>query len=312
MSKKNISIIIPCYASEKYLKKTVSEILAVFSAENIPSFIPDHEMSLRIILVNDSSPDNTFSVIRELVQTFPKEIIGIDLAGNVGQARAKMAGLPYADGDYTVFMDDDGQHDPKTIFKMMRAVDHGYDLVYARFPALKETPFRRLGSGILDVLMGIFAAKPRSLRITSFFALSPAAVSALGKYDCLHPFIGAYLLSRRGGRDVQRSHGGKFSEGQRSSGGKFGDGKLCCKVRFRDVNAHGGIQRSEPGRYFRVCTVSSSHRQRSVGKSGYTMKKLARRALELCVLWRLPRKKSEAPMYEVRTVLCSPGIHSLL
>ena len=251
--KKTVSIIIPCYRSENYLARTVSEILAVFSAGNVSPRSGKEPFSLKIILVNDASPDGTFEVIRSLCKEYPGIVTGIDLAKNAGQARAKMAGLPYAEGDYTVFMDDDGQHDPRTIFKMMRAVDHGFDLVYARFPALQETFFRRTGSRILDTLMEVFAAKPRSLRITSFFALSPAAAASLKQYESLHPFIGAYLLSQ--GR-----------------------------------------------RHFHVCTVASPHRQRSSGTSGYTLKKLAWRALELCILWRIPRKKSDPLMYEIREV----------
>ena len=188
MAEKNLTVIIPCYRSEHHLKRTVSELLAVLSSRG--------DIRLTVVLINDASPDRTATVIRDLVNEHPKTVVGLSLKRNVGQARAKMAGLSYADGGYVVFMDDDGQHDPHTIFDMIRKVDCGFDLVYARFEELEESTHRKMASSMLDSLLWVFAAKPRGLRITSFFALSPAAAECLQTYKSLHPFIGGYLMSR--------------------------------------------------------------------------------------------------------------------
>ena len=261
MEGNKITIIIPCYCSEHYLKKTVSEILAVFSdlpgidaggasiACCPPSSIHGESYRPTIVLINDASPDRTDKVIRELVDAYPQTIIGIELKRNVGQARAKMAGLPYAQGTYTVFMDDDGQHDPRTIPELIQKVDCGFDLVYTRFPKLAESVPRKIASGILDSLLWLFCAKPRGLRITSYFALSPAAVERLLTYESPHPFIGGYLMSKHAAVD----------------------------------------------------TVFSNHRVRHMGKSGYSLRKLCKRAAELCLLWRLPVTSEEA-MYEIEAV----------
>ena len=261
MEGNKITIIIPCYCSERYLKKTVSEILAVFSDMSgidvggtslthcSPSSTHGEGYRPTIVLVNDASPDHTDKVIRELVNAYPQTVIGIELKRNVGQARAKMAGLPYAQGTYTVFMDDDGQHDPHTIPELIQKVDCGFDLVYTRFPKLEESVPRKIASGILDALLWLFCAKPRGLRITSYFALSPAAVKCLLTYESPHPFIGGYLMSKHAAVD----------------------------------------------------TVFSNHRVRHMGKSGYSLIKLCKRAAELCLLWRLPVASEEA-MYEIEAV----------
>ena len=187
MNRETITVIIPCYRSEQYLERTVEEIRDVLS-RSFDGFL--------IVLVNDASPDGTYDVIRRLAKRFPGEAAGIDLCENVGQARAKMAGLRLAGSGPVVFMDDDGQHDPSVIPRLLKAVDRGYDLVYAQFPALMESLPRRAASTALDFLLVLFAGKPRRLRITSFFALSPAAVTDLRSMRTLHPFIGGRLMSR--------------------------------------------------------------------------------------------------------------------
>ena len=91
-------------------------------------------------------------------------------------------------------MDDDGQHDPRGIFRLEKKILDGYDLVYAQFPKMEEAPLRRLGSLSLDVFLALFTKKPRGLRITSFLALSEPALLELKKYKSHHPFIGGWLF----------------------------------------------------------------------------------------------------------------------
>ncbi len=186
MDGKRLTVIIPCYRSETYIEKTAGEILAVFL--KMPSY------RCRLVLVDDASPDGTYSAVSALAEIHP-EITCIGLRENAGQARAKMAGLPLAEGGFAVFMDDDGQHDPSYIPALLRKAESGYDLVYAQFPELRETGFRKLMSRIMNLLLIIFVRKPRDLRVTSFFALSPRAVSALMDYRSPHPFIGGWLMS---------------------------------------------------------------------------------------------------------------------
>lgn len=96
-----VSIVIPCYCSEKSLPQVVERISNVMGRE-------DYEL----ILVNDASPDNTFAVITELAQK-DNRIIGINLARNFGQHSAIFAGFHYASGDEIVCLDDDGQTPPE-------------------------------------------------------------------------------------------------------------------------------------------------------------------------------------------------------
>ena len=180
-----VSIVIPCYCSEHYLAQTVDGICQAFRRH--PGF------TYQLILVNDGSPDQTFSVIRDLCARDPY-ITGIDLERNYGQGAAKTAGIRYICGSYAVFMDDDGQHDPDAIWDLLRKIDKQYDLVYAQFPHMQESLWRRAAGRIHDIILKFLTGKPRGLTITSYFALSSHAAEYLKSQDFYAASVGLTLF----------------------------------------------------------------------------------------------------------------------
>ena len=88
--KMDVSIVIPCYRSEKTVKNVVDELKETFKQRP--------EMSYEIILVNDHSPDGVWNVIRDIVHS-NTNIKGVSLAKNFGQHAAIMAGLREAKGN---------------------------------------------------------------------------------------------------------------------------------------------------------------------------------------------------------------------
>ncbi len=182
-----ISVIIPCYCSEQFLEHSVSLVKK--------EFLRQEGYSCQIILVNDGSTDGTSDVIRRICGK-DSSIWGIDLAGNYGQAQARLAGLCFADGEISIFMDDDGQHPAEGIFPLVRKIREGYDLVYAQFPFQKEALWRRMGSRFTDQTMNLRGIKPKDIRITSFFAISRLAMQMLREYHSSSPFIGGFLMSQ--------------------------------------------------------------------------------------------------------------------
>lgn len=179
-----ISIIIPCYNSAAYLRHTVDGIRSEFQLHP--------EYTYQILLVNDCSPDNTLQQIEILCKNDPA-VCGIHLAQNKGQSIAKSAAFPFIKGDLAVFMDDDGQHHPRDIFSLIQCILDGQDLVYARFPSMKESPFRRMCSYVNRQISPLISRTPPQISITSFFAVSSYSISLLRTYRSQHPFIGAYL-----------------------------------------------------------------------------------------------------------------------
>lgn len=180
-----ISIAIPCYNSSSTIENVVWEIKDVFSAQQ--------EHTYQIVLVNDHSPDDTFGAISRLCAA-DKNIIGVDLSKNYGQASAQMAALQYVKGDVTVFMDDDGQHPPQEIFKLVDKVREGYDVVFAAFPQKKHSLFKRFTSRLNSWMLEATNRKMKGITTSSYFALSSFAAKALLSYKSPFPSLGGYLM----------------------------------------------------------------------------------------------------------------------
>lgn len=185
-----ISICIPCYKSSKTLPVVVAGVKEEF--EKRPE-------DYQFVLVNDGSPDynKTFETITALCAEDPK-ITGVNLSRNYGQASAKMAALRYAKGDVIVFMDDDGQHPPEGIFKLVDKLYEGYDVVYASFSHKQHNFFKRLTSNMHNGLAEKMGTKPKGVKRSSFTAWSRTVVDAMLKYKSPFVSIGSYMMSITG------------------------------------------------------------------------------------------------------------------
>ena len=91
---KKVSVIIPVYNVEKYLKKCLDSV--------INQTLDDIE----IIIVNDGSPDNSQKIINEYIKKYPNKIKSF-IKENGGQATARNKGIENVDSEYTIFIDSD-------------------------------------------------------------------------------------------------------------------------------------------------------------------------------------------------------------
>ncbi|BES66415.1 hypothetical protein SANA_28540 [Gottschalkiaceae bacterium SANA] len=91
---KKISVIIPVYGTEKYLKKCINSVLNQ-SYRNI-----------EIIIVNDCSPDDSQTIIDAYMDKH-EQIKCVKLEKNGGLFHARLAGFDCASGDYIAFLDSD-------------------------------------------------------------------------------------------------------------------------------------------------------------------------------------------------------------
>lgn len=179
-----ISVVIPCYNSEKTITTVVDEVISTITAHGGYDY--------EIILINDCSPDNVFSVITHMAEENPK-IKGLDLARNFGQHSAIMAGFNYVTGDIVVCLDDDGQTPANEMFKLIDALDQN-DLVFAKYTDKKHSAFRNLGSKINDKMAQWLIEKPKDLKIMSYFACKRYVVEEVKNYDNPYPYISGLLL----------------------------------------------------------------------------------------------------------------------
>ena len=182
---KKVSFIIPCYRSEKTIEGVVSEIRDTM--QELKSYEYD------IFLVNDCSPDNTFEVIRHLCEKYDN-ITGINLAKNFGQHSALMAGLRKSDGDIVVCLDDDGQTPANEVGKLLKGIEDGSDVVYAKYDVKQHNSFRNFGTWINDVMTRVMLGKPKELHLTSYFAAKRFVVDSMLKYENSYPYVIGLVL----------------------------------------------------------------------------------------------------------------------
>lgn len=182
---KKVSFIIPCYRSEKTLEGVITEIRDTM--QNLTVYEYD------IFLINDSSPDDTFSVIRRLCNQY-ENITGISLAKNFGQHAALMAGLRKSDGDIVVCLDDDGQTPANEVGKLLAGIEEGSDVVYAQYETKKHSAFRNFGSWMNDMMTRVMLGKPKDLHITSYFAAKRFVVDSMLAYEKSYPYVIGLVL----------------------------------------------------------------------------------------------------------------------
>ena len=81
-----------------------------------------------VILVDDGSTDNSFSILKEFHGANPRVRV-IRFRKNFGQTAALSAGFAHARGDIIIAMDGDLQNDPADIPMLVDKLNEGYDVV---------------------------------------------------------------------------------------------------------------------------------------------------------------------------------------
>lgn len=186
---KLISFVIPCYRSELTLPNVVKEIKETVQELKEQGKAYDYE----IVLVNDCSPDDTFSVIRELCRE-DKKIKGVNLARNFGQHAALMAGFHQAKGEIVICLDDDGQTPANEAGKLLEEIEKGSDVVYAKYEHKKHSLFRNFGSRLNEEMARIMLGKPKDLYVSSYFAAKRFVVEEIKRYTNAYPYVIGLVL----------------------------------------------------------------------------------------------------------------------
>lgn len=180
-----VSFVIPCYRSARTIEAVAAEIARTMET------MPEH--SWELILVNDCSPDNTFSVIRALAEQDGR-VTAIDLAKNFGQHAALMCGMRHSTGDAVVCLDDDGQTPADEVGKLLEKIEAGYDVVYASYEKKQESGFRRFGSEVNRRMTEIMLSKPKELELTSYFTARRYIVDEMLRYEHCYPYVMGLVL----------------------------------------------------------------------------------------------------------------------
>lgn len=145
-----ISLVVPCYNEGSGLRLTCAALVAAANG---------WDEATEIVLVDDGSSDDTWSVIEEQSRRDGR-VRGVRLQRNFGHQAAVGAGLEQARGQAVVVLDADLQDPPELIGRMIALWREGNEIVYAQrnrrhgetvFKRLAGNLFYRLLEGVTDV-----------------------------------------------------------------------------------------------------------------------------------------------------------------
>lgn len=182
-SRPQYSVVIPCFGSGQWLPELI---------ESIDGALTD--VSHEVILVNDHSPDElTWPTVRRLAEQ-NTGVVAIDLAKNSGQFAALLCGLRESRGEFVITMDDDFQHPPDEIPKLIEAMDDETDVVIGAYEAKQHGGIRNLGSSLMDRVYRATYGKPKDLKMGSFRLLRRQVVETMLTFGTVRPVPGALIL----------------------------------------------------------------------------------------------------------------------
>jgi undecaprenyl-phosphate 4-deoxy-4-formamido-L-arabinose transferase len=150
-----IAIVVPVYRGEGTLPELLDELEPYVAGVRTPGGTPYRVTE--VVLVHDAGPDRSDLTIRALAERFPF-VRPVWLARNFGQHAATLAGMSSTSAEWIVTMDEDGQHDPAAIARMLdTALENRAPLVYAAPTnppphSLFRNATSRLAHGVASVL----------------------------------------------------------------------------------------------------------------------------------------------------------------
>lgn len=126
MQEIKVSVIVPIYNTEKFLKKCIDSIVNQTLEE------------IEIILINDGSTDNSHNICEEYSKKYPQKIRYINNK-NIGCSASRNLGMSLAQGEYIAFVDSDDYIDKEMYQEMYeKARKEDLDIVVC---GIKTTTF---------------------------------------------------------------------------------------------------------------------------------------------------------------------------
>jgi len=176
-------------ASNEVARMQVSIVIPVFNAEaNLPELYRQLMPAMvalverfEVILVEDSSSDRSWDVIRSL-SAQDARVRGFRMSRNYGQHNALLCGIRAAQYGVIVTMDDDLQHPVSEISLLLQAVAAGHDVVYGNSNDNQHDLWRNLASRMTKLaLQGAMGAKSAA-QVSAFRAFPTRLRDAFRDY----------------------------------------------------------------------------------------------------------------------------------
>ncbi len=190
----DLSVVIPVYRSAGTLHALVQRLADVLGRLG---------KTYEVVLVDDGSPDQTWTVMEALHAADPQHVVAVQLMRNYGQHNAIMCGFRQSRGKYIITMDDDLQNPPEEIPKLVEAIERGdFDLVYGVYVSKQHGNWRNFGSSLIQAFYR-FVFKS-TVPVSAFRVLRRPLLESIFSYNLNFTFVDGLLAwnTRRIGQVV--------------------------------------------------------------------------------------------------------------
>ena len=182
----HFSIIIPVYNGSKTLSELFFRIKTVFETEI--------KQSYEVIFVDDASKDKSWEVLSEIKKENHNVSI-YQMTRNFGQHAALLCGFNFATGRYIITMDDDLQHPPEEIPRLINAIQTSeMDVILGSYEQKQHSWFRNIGTILINKALTKILRKNKDLKLTSFRIIRKEIINELISIDLDKPKINPMLL----------------------------------------------------------------------------------------------------------------------
>jgi len=194
MSDMEYSVVIPVYNSGEWMDELIVAIQKVMDTL---------DGKYEIVMVNDGSPKlDTWDIMLSMCEKY-KHMKMINLQYNSGQLNALLCAMKNSSGKYVITMDDDFQHSPDEIPKLVAKIkETNCDCVIANYAHKEHNGFRKLGSKFANFLSHKIYKKPKNITSNSFRIMKRDLAVALTSYRGKFPQIGPMIFSLTRNIDV--------------------------------------------------------------------------------------------------------------
>lgn len=142
-----IAVVVPVYQAGEIIDELCIRVI-----DNLSKITHKFE----IILVDDSSSDNSWDKIKEN-SLKDQRVKGYLLSRNFGQHHAITAGLDIVSAEWIIVMDCDLQDNPDEIINLYQEAIKGFDIVLAARKNRKDHIFKRITSKFFYVVLSFFS-----------------------------------------------------------------------------------------------------------------------------------------------------------
>ncbi len=181
-SQKSISVVVPVYNSDAVLATLIERLKPVLDA---------HAETYEVILVDDGSSTDAWKIVEDLAASHDW-IRGVRLMRNYGQHNALLCGVRLAEHEIIVTIDDDLQHPPEEIPKLLASLDAGSDVAYGTPVEEQHGLWRDFASQVTKMALRNAMGAETASKVSAFRAFRSQIREAFADYP--GPFVSIDVL----------------------------------------------------------------------------------------------------------------------